>query len=123
MKPVATFFMERPSRQRGRMSPSAVNGCITVLAISRCNSWNCSTVWRLGRCGFLFDGFKVTIGFEGFVVDFVKRWNARVPLEQRGGLARAGDRVRIQLPHRINHRMVMRIQYEALVFRVARNMK
>ena len=59
------------------------------------------------------------IGLERFVVDFVEGRDAVVPFEQRGGAADALDGVRVHLPHRVEHRMIVRVEDVALELRVA----
>ena len=48
--------------------------------------------------------------FARLGVNFVERRNAVVPFEQRGRRANAPDRVLVQFPHRIDHRMIVRIE-------------
>src|ERR1700722_15976320 len=107
MKVAATRFMARPSRHLGCISPAEVSGFMTVPAMSRCNSRNSRTVWRLSG-GLVFKVFNVSIRFESLVVDFIEGWNARVPLQQGGRFAGAGDGVGVKFPDRIDHRVVVR---------------
>src|SRR5882724_7513348 len=59
------------------------------------------------------------VGFHGFVVDFLEGGDAVVPLEQRGGMADALNSALIELPDRIDHRMIVRVENVFAVFGVA----
>src|SRR5580658_6853692 len=62
---------------------------------------------------------EVAVGFQGFRVDFVEAGNVVVPLEQRGGGAAAIDGARVEIPDRIDHRVVVRVEDVLLVLGVA----
>ena len=59
--------------------------------------------------------------FERFVVDFIKSRNAVVPFEQGRGAANEFHGVRVQLPNRIEHRMIVRIENVFLELRMTRD--
>src|ERR1700677_134244 len=102
----ATFPIERPSRHLDCMPPVAASGRITAPAMRRCNSRNSRAVWRLGGDGFVFKVFNEMIGFERFVMHFVKGGNAGVPFQERGRFARPPYGMLVKFPNRINYRMV-----------------
>src|SRR5271169_6388030 len=119
----ATFFMVRPSRHLGCMPPVAASGCMTVLAIRRCNSRNSRAVWRLGGDGFVFKIFNELIGFKSLVMHFVKGGNPGVPFQERGRFAHPRNGALVELPNRIEHRMVVSVEKVLLVFGMAGNVK
>src|SRR5260221_9497059 len=69
----------------------------------------------------LFRSSEEAIGLQGFSVDFLKRGDAVVPLEECRSVAGALDGALIEFPHGIEHRMVMGIEDVFLEFRMAGN--
>ena len=59
------------------------------------------------------------VGFERLMVDFVEGRDAGVPFQQRGGLADQFGGAGIQLPHRVEHRMIVRVENVLLEFGMA----
>ncbi len=73
-----------------------------ALTITRCSSRSCAR--ELISCGgrgeLLVTEF---VGFEGFIVNFVKRGDATVPFGQCGSVANELDGMRVHLSHRVEH--------------------
>ena len=65
---------------------------------------------------------QIALGLFRFGVDLVEAGNVVVPLEQRGRGPAALNGARIELPHRIDHRMIVRVENVFLVLRVAGDM-
>ena len=62
---------------------------------------------------------EVALGLLRFGMNFVEAGNVVVPFQQRGRGAAALDGARVELPHRIDHRMVVGVENVLLVARVA----
>src|SRR5260370_1560856 len=60
--------------------------------------------------------------FERLVTHSVKRRNAVVPFRKRRRVPQALNRPLVKFPHRIDHRMIVRVQNVPPVLRVPRNM-
>lgn len=60
--------------------------------------------------------FKEFCGFKCFVVNFVEGWNAIIPFQQRSGVAAEFDGMGVHFPYRIEHRVVMSIEYGSIMF-------
>src|SRR4249919_3972551 len=74
----------------------------------------------LGRCGFeLF--FDKLIRLQRLLVDFVEAWDAIVPLEQGRSTPDSLDRVRVEPPNWIEHRMIVRVENVFLKLRMPRD--
>src|ERR1700722_4310585 len=94
-----------------------VSGCITARAMVR---WRASSFIRgASYRGGEHAGGEELVGLERFVVDFLEGGDAVVPLEQRGGVADALDGAIIEFPHRIDDRMIVRIEDVFAIFRMA----
>ena len=65
---------------------------------------------------------QVAFGFLCLGVYFIKARNVVVPLQQRGRLTAALDGAGVELPHRIDHGMVVRVEDVLLVARMAGDM-
>ena len=61
------------------------------------------------------------VRFQRLVVHLLERRDAVVPLEQRRRHAAALRRVRVKFPHRVEHRMIVRIQNILLELGVSRD--
>jgi len=96
------------------MRSDAVSGCITARAIVRC-----SELAHTAVASKVED--KNLLALQGLVVHFIKGRNAVVPFEQRSGVTDPLNRAFIQFPYRVDHRMIVRIQNVAPVFRVSRD--
>ena len=59
------------------------------------------------------------ICLQSFIVHFVERRDAVVPLEQRRGVAHPFDGARVELPDRVNDGMIVGIEDVLAVFRMA----
>src|SRR5437879_7764637 len=115
MNPAAAFFVEEPSAHLVCIVSSRASGRMTARAMSRCNSWSSAGVWRSCGDGFIFKSVEELARLEGFVVDLVKGGNPGVPFQKRGRPAGQPNGVLVKFPHRINHRMIVRVQNELLI--------
>jgi len=98
----ATLAVVRPSLHFAWSPSRAESGRNSASAITRwnCRRWRTELILggnRLGLAGRLCGFAKETRGFESFIVDFVKGWNAVIPLEQSGGMAAQLDGMGVQL--------------------------
>jgi hypothetical protein len=59
------------------------------------------------------------VGFEGFIVDFVKRGDATVPFGQCGSVANELDGRRVHLSHRVEHLAIVGVEDAARIGRRA----
>src|SRR5215468_5210948 len=100
MNDSATSRVGRPRNCR-RICSAGVSGVNSTPVISRCNarqSCSESTVRRgSGRFFRVADFAEVLVCLERFVMDFMERGYARVPLEQRGGVTAQPHGVIVQL--------------------------
>src|SRR5215469_5023776 len=111
MNSAATSSIRLPSVQRFCIPHWGVNGRNKTPAITRCNSRSCSREvisagGFSGRDELLVAEF---VGFEGFIMDFVKRGYSIVPLEQRGRVADQFEGMGVHLPYGVEHRMIVRV--------------
>ena len=80
-----------------------------ALAIDRCKSSK-SARDRTSR-NFAFELLLLELeGFERFIVNFIKRRDAVIPLEQCGGVTDSLDRVAIHLPNRVQNRVIVGVE-------------
>src|ERR1700677_3020302 len=118
MNSATTSSIFRPSVHSGCMPFRAVSGRNIAPAMSRWKSRNAARdlISGCGGGGVVFEELR---GFESFMVDFVKRRNAVIPFEQRGGVAAELDGVGVHFPHRIEHRVVVGVEDVFLELRMA----
>ena len=50
------------------------------------------------------------IGFERFIMNFLERRNPIVPFQQSRGVAHLFDSMRVHLPNRVEHRMIVGVE-------------
>src|SRR5882757_6429881 len=114
----ATALVGRPSVQRRCILLPFVSGREMTRHMARCKSARSPVEsTRAGANRFTGGGdFRgaglrdVGMGLQGLVVDLVERGNLVVPLEQRGGDATELRGVGVELPDRVEHRVVVRIE-------------
>src|SRR5260370_35591661 len=120
MNTAATSCMRLPSVQCFCIPHCGVSGRNSAAAITRCSSRSCARVliWRGGRGGLFVAEF---VGFERFIVNLVKRWDAVIPFEQRGGAANEVDGVGVHLPYGARNRMIAGVEKVLFEIRVVRH--
>jgi hypothetical protein len=76
--------------------------------MTRCSSRSCAR--ELISCGDRGELLVIEfVGFEGFIVNFVKRGDATVPFGQYGSVANELDGMRVHLSDRVEHPGTWRI--------------
>jgi len=73
-----------------------------------CNCFNCARELALSR-GVL-ELVNEPRGFESFIVNFAESRDTIVPFQKSSGAPYLPDCVRIEIPHRIEHGMIVRVQ-------------
>ena len=68
------------------------------------------------------DPVQIPIGLQRLGMNLVEAGNVVVPLQQRGGRPAALDGARVEIPHRIEHGMIVRIENVFLEFGMAGDM-
>src|SRR5215472_10321766 len=121
MNSAATSFMRLPSVQCFCIPHCGVSGRNSAAAITRCSSRSSAgqLILRGARGELLVTEF---VGFEGFMMDFVKRWDPVVPLQQRGGVADQLEGMGVHLPYGVEHRMIVRVEKVLFELRVTGDM-
>src|SRR5215469_544384 len=112
MNAAASSFIRVPSVQRFCIPHSRVKGRNKTPAITRCNSRSCSRE-AISAGGFSTRSELLVaefVGFEGFIVNLVKRRYSIVPLKQRGGVADEFDGMGVHFPHGVEHRVIVGVE-------------
>ena len=84
-----------------------------------CSCFNCAR--ELALSGGVLELVNEPRGFESFIVNFVESRDMIVPFQKSGCAPYLPDCVRIELPHRIEHGMIVRVQNVFLELGVARD--
>src|SRR5579862_7614215 len=91
-------------------------------AMSACNSPSCRADATLSGRGVALERLDELVGFERLIMNLIKRRNAVVPFKQCRGVADQFCGAGVQLPHRVEDGMVVRVENVLLEFGMARDM-
>ena len=113
--------MGAPSVQRFCIPHCEVSGRKSAPVITRCNCRSLAreSILSGGRSELLVSEF---VGFERFIVNFVEGRNAVIPFQQGRGATHLLDCVRVHLPDRVEHWMIVGIEQVFFELRMARDM-
>src|SRR5215510_215208 len=121
MNSAATSCMRLPSIQCFCIPRCGVSGRNNAAAITRCSSRSSAgqLILRGARSELSVPEF---VGFEGFMMDFVKRWDSIVPFQQRGRVADQLEGMGVHVPYRVEHWMIVRVEKVLFELRVTGDM-